>query len=173
MIDSSVNGQPAMRHVPPVEYLIFKVDVDYRSRIEKLLRAYEEVCGRLDPEPRQALESGFTSLAVAIERLAELLRATRTFHPDDIRGRIDTALANATHALLATSSDTFRNRAPLEQFERAVGEYALAAFLVIAVEVRSLSEAVGKVAPEVWEELLADTAAAELRAPREALQPIA
>ena len=162
-----------MRHVPPVEYLIHKIDVDYRSRIERLLRAFEEVRTCLRDEDGDRIAAGFAALARAIERFSELLHGGRIHHPDEIRARIDAAFANATHALLSADPQTFRVRAPENQFERSQGEPVLGAFLVITDHVKRLTDAVAAIAPNVWEELLGGMVVKEHPVNEETLQPIA
>lgn len=171
---SSPGGRERMRHVPPIEYLTYKIDVDYRARTDKLIRAFDGVRERLSADEQQAVASDLLGLARSLERMCDLLRGGRaTHHPEEIRPRLESAFANATQAILSVNPQSFQLRVPENQFERSLGEQAFGAFLVITDHVKRATETVASVAPGVWETLLSGTVQQEHPVNEETLQPIA
>jgi hypothetical protein len=72
MNSPAVNNREAMRHIPPLEYLVFKIDVDYRRRIEMLIEA---LAGQHPPtDLSRAAEAELHALARSLERLCELIK---------------------------------------------------------------------------------------------------
>jgi hypothetical protein len=163
-----------MRHIPPVEYLVFKIDVDYRARVQKLLRCFDEVRETIDQQEREVVARHFLAVAHGLERICEVLRPSRSSRPpDDLRARLETAFANAAQALMSADEEALRTRAPDSQFEKSSGEVLLGAFLVLSDRIRLLTESVAGVAPAVWETLLEGTVNLQHPLNEETLRPIA
>jgi hypothetical protein len=175
MTTPTVNHREAMRHIPPLEYLVFKIDVDYRRRVEVLIEA---LAGQHPPtDASSAAEAELTALARSLERLCELIKPRgNSPHPHHIESpaeRVRNGMNNATRALLSLPPESFTLRAPENQFEKSQGEHVVGAFLVVTDHVKRVTEAITALAPGVWEALLEPPVRREMPVNDVALRPIA
>ncbi len=119
-----------MRHIPTVEWLVWKVDVDLRVRIDKLLTPFEALPA--DASMRPPIESDLRALCRALDRLADVARHTRTngYQPNDLPGRVRSALNAAVGNLKTLDATLFGRRFPFHTFERSKGEPLYGALLI-------------------------------------------
>src|SRR6266568_4899360 len=82
-----------MRHVPSLEWLVWKLDEDLRRRIEKL---YASVAALPHDDPRRPpLDDHVRALCRAIDRLADTARHMRTSQPpNDLGDRLSWSIAH-------------------------------------------------------------------------------
>src|SRR5215208_5195973 len=83
-----------MRHVPPLEWMVQKIDSDVRKRIAKLMSVYTQSAAA---DPRHAtVETELRALCKAIERLSDAVKPARHNNlPNDLASRMDTLLTQA------------------------------------------------------------------------------
>ncbi len=136
-----------MRHVPPMGWLIEKVDVDLRRRIEKLGHAASH----------ESIEGELRMLCRAIDRLADAAKFSRTtanFGANDIRARLNASINNAVSSLSTLDANLFGRRYPFQTFERSKAELLYGALLVVIERVHRLTTLVRSVDADIDERLL-------------------
>src|SRR5947209_16269837 len=76
-----------MRHVPPVEWMIEKLDRDLRRRIDIL-------CASAAPTSNEMIDSELRALCRAIDRLADAAKHSRAANhaPAELGARVDFAM---------------------------------------------------------------------------------
>src|ERR1043165_2301969 len=119
-----------MRHVPSLEWLVWKVDHDLRRRIEKL---YAAVAALPHDDPRRgAIDEHARALCRAIDRLAETARHTRINQPpNDLGERLSWPLNPAVSCLTALDPTLFGRRQPFHTFERSKSEPLYGALVAV------------------------------------------
>ena len=139
-----------MRHVPPLGWIIEKLDGDVRRRIDKLIL----VIG--SPPSGDPADIELRGLCRAIDRLADAAKFSRgTNHaPAEIGARINWAIQHAIASLNSLDANLFGRRYPYQTLERSKGEYIYGALLVIIDHVRRLSAIARANDPSVDERLL-------------------
>lgn len=115
-----------MRHVPTLPWIVEKLDVDLRHRIEAVAPSLDETSVR--------------ALCRALDRLADLGRHTRTngHAPNDLTARVTWALEHAVANLRSIDANLFGRRFPMQTHERSKAEPLYAALLVVIEQVKSL-----------------------------------
>ena len=128
-----------MRHIPPMSWILQKLDGDVRRRLEKLLVPYSDVANN---DPRHALiETELRAVCRLLDRVADVARRGRNNHPpNDVAGRVRWALDHAVANLSAVDADTFGRRFPFQTFERSNAEPLWAAMLAVIEHVHRLTE---------------------------------
>jgi hypothetical protein len=139
-----------MRHVPSVEWLVWKVDVDLRTRLEKILAPLSPQT--LTPE----LQADLRQLCRALERLAEVAKHTRLNggHADLI-SRLMSTLNVVVSNLRALEPSLFGRRLPFHTFERSKAEPLYGALLMTIVYVERMASRVRAIDRELDQRLLA------------------
>src|SRR5947209_17369185 len=137
-----------MRHVPPVEWMIDKLDRDLRRRIEILNNSATRTNDVIDAEQR--------ALCRAIDRLADAAKYSRPANhaPTEMAARIDFAVTHAVSSLRSLDPNLFGRRYPFQSFERSKGEAIWGALLVVIVHVHRLTSIARAIDPRVDERLL-------------------
>jgi hypothetical protein len=128
-----------MRHIPPIEWIITKLDVDLRRRIDILVSSFAAIPAG-DPR-RASAEPQFTALGRAIDRLGDLARYTRAVihhNGSDLAARLREAIDRAVASLRAVDPSLFGRRHPFQTFERSKGEPLFAALLVVIQSTRRI-----------------------------------
>lgn len=136
-----------MRHVPPIAWMIEKVDVDLRRRIEKLG----------DAPSHETIEAELRALCRAIDRLADAAKFSRTnasYSGNDTRARLSASINNAVSSLTTLDANLFGRRYPFQTFERSKAEPLYGALLVVIEHVRRLTTLVRSVDAGIDERLL-------------------
>ena len=139
-----------MRHVPPLGWMIEKLDLDLRRRIEKVIAAIGT------PQSGEAADIELRALCRAIDRLADAAKFSRpTNHaPAEIGARITWAINHALSALGSLDANLFGRRYPFQTLERSKGETLYGAMLVIIDHVHRLTTLARAADPSVDERLL-------------------
>lgn len=145
-----------MRHVPPPELLIEKLDRDIRPRIETLFASSFESVHAPEPELMSQLEAHFRQLCRWLERLGEQSRGRRAHgnHEFGLHARVRSALKFALESLAMVDATQFRRRQPFHLFERSRGECAYAAFLVVEHELQTIADLVARLDPDLRMKLI-------------------
>jgi hypothetical protein len=120
-----------MRHVPSADWILWKVDVDLRRRIERLLQPFATLSA--DDPRRAALESEFRALGKAIDRFADTIRHSRPLNNTSAEpaARLNTAMGHAVSCLNTLDANLFGRRYPFQTFERSKAEPLYGALLVV------------------------------------------
>lgn len=175
-----MNGQvcddvEAMRHVPPLEYLIHKLDNDYRERADKLYWAVYDSGREIEPEAGAAIEKGFRELCSALDHLGRAARGGRGSGqtPEPLRAKLDHHWNSASKALASLDPTRFTYRAPCNQFDRSSGETLFGCLVMVGDAVRRLVPIVARVNPDIYEMLLAKLVVQQHPVNEETLRPIA
>src|ERR1700737_75153 len=144
-----------MRHVPPVGWILQKLDGDLRRRIDLLLAP---ISGLPADDPRRAaVEPVLRSLCRGLERLAEVARQGRGggngHPPQELIARIHWALEQAVTYVRGVDADLVGRRFPVQTFERSKAEPLYAALLLVIDAVDRLTSLVRTIDPRVDERL--------------------
>jgi hypothetical protein len=145
-----------MRHVPPVEWIVRKLDGDLRRRIDVASSVF--VAMPLDDARRAKMETELRLLCRAIDRLADAGRHTRTndqHPPSDLATRISSAIAHAVTNLNALDANLFGRRYPFQTFERSRAEGVAAALMVVMWAITRTLAVARDIDPSVDERLFA------------------
>jgi hypothetical protein len=146
-----------MRHVPPVEWIVRKLDVDLRRRID-LASAVFTAMSVADPR-RAKMESELRALCRAIDRLSDAGKHTRTPNdqhpPSDLGGRVSSAVTHAVSNLNSLDPNLFGRRYPFQTFERSRAEPVMAALLVVICVLTRVASLAREIDPSVDERVLA------------------
>lgn len=139
-----------MRHIPPVEWMIEKLDRDLRRRIEKLCNSAAAAPGN------ETIESELKTLCRAIDRLADTAKYSRANNhaPSEIAARIDWAISHAISSLGTLDATLFGLRYPYQTLERSKAEPIYGAFLIVIDHVHRLTRVVRTVDTRLDEKLL-------------------
>lgn len=160
-----------MRHVPSVEWLLWKVDVDLRRRLEKLLAPVTaEVAQR--PE----IQADLRALCRAFERLADVakhVRSNNNHGPSDPHGRVIGALNLAVGSLKSLEPALIGRRFPFHTFERSKAEPLYGALLMAIDATERLASRVRAIDRDIDERLLQGLVTLQNPVDERMLRPIA
>ncbi len=162
-----------MRHVPPVSWMISKLDVDVRRRAEMLHAAYRALPS--DDPRRTAVEAELQGLNRSIDRLAEAARHERNnaHPPQDLAARMAWSIQHAVTSLGTLDPTLFGRRLPVQTHERSKAEPVYGALLVVIQHVDRLLKQVRTIDPGIDEKLLEGLVVLEHPVNEQTLQPIA
>ena len=140
-----------MRHIPPLAWMIDKLDHDLRRRIDLLWNLYAN-----DPQHAD-IEKEFRGLCRCIDRVAEVAKRTRGNHhnhpPAELGARIRWATQHAVSMLSGADAETFGHRYPFHTFERSNAEPLWAAMLSVIDHVHRITDLVRPLDPSIDERL--------------------
>ena len=142
-----------MRHIPSVEWMMWKLDSDVRRRVDRLLAPFTT----LPPDdPRYAAaEAELRALCRAVERFADMVRHNRGGHaPQELPNRISWSIGQAVGALHSLDGNLFGRRYPFQTFERSKGEPLWGALLAILDHLNRLTPLVRAIDPDIDARLL-------------------
>jgi hypothetical protein len=124
-----------MRHIPLLGWIIEKLDIDLRRRIDKLIAAIGS------PPSGEAADIELRALCRAIDRLADAAKFARSTNhaPAAIGPRITWAINHAVSALGSLDANLFGRRYPFQTLERSKGETLYGALLVVIDHVHRLT----------------------------------
>lgn len=164
------SGNERLRHIPSREWLVRKLDVDLRRRIEGLHAAF--AAAPHEHPVREPLEVEFRALCRALERVCEIPRRFRGgLHPPaDPGSRLSWTISQAVNSLSSLGPETFGRRYPFQTFERSNAEPLWGAMLSVIDRVRRILDLVRQIDPGIDELMLEDLV--ELREPMRS-EPIA
>ena len=144
-----------MRHVPSVAWIVDKLDLDLRRKVEKLWLPYSDLPAS---DPRHApMEAELRALCRSFDRIADVAKRSRGNHhphpPNDLHSRIEWSLSHAIANLNAADTETFGKRFPFQTFERSNAEPLWAAVLSAIEHVHRLVTLVREIDPEIDERI--------------------
>jgi len=144
-----------MRHIPSVEWIVWKLDYDLRRRIDKLLVSFTAMA---QDDPRcGAIEVELRALCRAIDRFTDCVRHGRLGHaPQDLSQHISWSISQAASALHSLDSALFGRRFPVQTHERSKGEAIYGALLVILDHVNRVTPLIRAVDPSIDARLYED-----------------
>lgn len=168
----SWEGNERMRHVPTVDWMIRKIDVDARARIEKSMTP---ILGIPSEDPRrQRAEEELKAVCKALDRLAEVARhGHQGGWQGDLPHRIEAALDHAVENLRSLDADLIGRRYPFQTFERSKSEPLYAALLVVLRVVERLIPLARAIEPDLDERLMEGLVVLENPVDERMLNPIA
>ena len=141
-----------MRHVPPLPWIIQKLDQDVRGRLEKLLVPYSDVAAS---DPRHApMETELRAVCRGLDRVADVARRGRGAHPpNDLASRVRWSVDHAVQNLTAADAETFGRRLPFHTFERSNAEPLWAAMLAVIQHLHNLIPLIREIEPDIDERM--------------------
>ncbi|MGZ5466799.1 MAG: hypothetical protein ACXWLY_28085 [Thermoanaerobaculia bacterium] len=141
-----------MRHVPPLPWILQKLDQDVRRRIEKLLVPYSDVASN---DPRHAaIDAELRALCRSLDRVAFVAGRGRGGHPpNDLASKVRWALDHAIQNLTAADADLFGRRFPMQTFERSYAEPLWGATLAAIQHVQNLVPLIREIEPDIDERM--------------------
>src|ERR1700674_5784102 len=146
-----------MRHVPPVEWIVRKLDDDLRRRIDIVSAVFAAM--PVDDPRRAKMESELRALWRAIDRLADAGRHTRTTNdqhpPPDLGGRISSAVTHVVSNLHSYDPNLSARRYPFQTFERSRAEMVFAALMIVICALTRVASVARQIDPSVDERVLA------------------
>ena len=143
-----------MRHIPPVEWIVRRLDVEVRRDVEKMWTPFAALATE---DPHHApIEEAFRAFCRAVDRVAEVARHGRAnVHPPaDLGQRLAWGLNQAVTSLNALDPTLIGRRYPFQTFERSKAEPLYAAVLVVIRCVVRLACLVRDIDPDLDERLL-------------------
>jgi hypothetical protein len=147
-----------MRHVPTLEWVVWKLDSDVRDRVAKLMSAFSPLPG---DDPRRArIEAEMKPVCKALDRLSAATRVSRTESTPaphasrPIENRIQWALDHAVGTLKGVDVSTFGRRYPFHMYERSQAESIYGSLLAVMNSVDRLLPLIREVDPGLDERLL-------------------
>ncbi len=143
-----------MRHVPPMDWIVEKLDIDLRQRIEKLYAPFAALNAN---DPRlSAIEAEFRALFRRIDRLGETAKFTRgnNHAPAEVGARIDWSITRAVSCLNSLDRTLFGRRYPFQTLERSRAEPLYGALLVVIDHVHRLTNMIRAIDPSIDQTLL-------------------
>jgi hypothetical protein len=144
-----------MRHTPPIEWIVQKVDGDLRRRIGLLHGSFAALPS--DDSRWTAIEMQFRGFCRAIDRLTETARHGRPASqpPTELGARIDWSINAAVASLNSLDPTLFGRRYPFQTFERSKAEPLNGALLAVIDRLHRLTPAIRAIDPGIDERLLA------------------
>ena len=160
-----------MRHIPSVEWMLRKIDVDVRRRVDHLLGSFRSP---MDEARRAPIEDGFRLLVRALDRLAEVAKHSRTTQQShDTAQRVHAALQHTVENLRSLDADLIGRRFPFHTSERSKAEPLYGALLAVLDAVSRLVPLVRAVDPGLDERLLEGLVVLQNPVDERMLRPIA
>ena len=142
-----------MRHVPRLDWIVQKLDVDLRRRVDLLTAPFLSLP---HDDPRHlAIETELRGLCRALDRLADMVRHARPNHaPHDLVPRTIWGLDHAIASMRTIDAETFDHRFPFHTFERSRAEPTYAALLLVMAHVDRLLPLIRPLDSRIDERLL-------------------
>ncbi|HUP44014.1 MAG TPA: hypothetical protein VM779_00735 [Thermoanaerobaculia bacterium] len=161
-----------MRHVPSVDWIVWKVDSDLRRKINRVLTPFLAL--RSDDGRRPRMELELRNLCRALDRLADVARHTRhNGQPADIAHRVEGAMNQAVSCLRSLDGNLIGRRFPFQTFERSKAEPLYGALLAVMQVVENLVSLARELDPDLDERLLEGTVVLQNPVDERMLRPIA
>lgn len=142
-----------MRHIPPVSWMIEKLDGDLRQRVEMEVSVFGSLA---TADPRyQPIEEALRGICNAFDDLGESARHARgPLHPPaEIAHRIPWSITTALSALRNVDASMFGRRQPFNTFERSPAEALYAALLVVIQQIERVVPLIREIDPAIDERL--------------------
>lgn len=143
-----------MRHIPSLEWMDWKLEVDVRRRLDKMLNSFRALDAH---DPRYAsIEEHFRAVIRAIDRFADVARHSRNASqpPADLSSRVGWSISHAVSNLRTNDRELIGRRFPFHTFERSKSEPLYAALLAVLCAVDRLVPLVREIDSRLDERLL-------------------
>lgn len=142
-----------MRHIPSAEWMTWKLDVDVRRRVDKLLAPFTALPA---DDPRHApAEAELRGLCRSVERFTDMIRHSRNGHPpQELGNKISWAIGQAIGALHSLDGTLFGRRYPFQTFERSKAEAVWGALLAVIEHVNRITPLIREIDPDIDAKLL-------------------
>ena len=152
--------RPEMRHVPPLDELIQRVDVRLRRIVDTLYAAafHENHAG--DPETLKEIERQFERVILWMDRLCEFARHSKRPPQRDgsLISRLHHELDSAVSALRSLDAGSFRRSASYHSFDKSQCESIYSTVLALGDITWRIGELVASFDPlvfmKVYDEIL-------------------
>lgn len=161
-----------MRHIPTVEWMIRKTDVDLRRRLDRILTPFGSL--QHDDPHRARIEEQLRILCRAFERVADVAKHSRQAQQGgDIAQRVRLALNHAVENLRTADADLIGRRFPFHTGERSKAEPLYGALLTAISAMNRLVPLVRQIDLDLDERLLEGLVVLENPVDERMLRPIA
>lgn len=157
-----IGETPELRHVPPREVVVRRLDVEFRRKLTILWDSVAALDQPSDTDLHAAFEDRVRYIIRWLDRLAHLARGPYNPPHGNLREQLLAAVDGAVSAVNATDANAFRRRTPFHLFDRSRGELIYGAFVVIESAIASLTEQLSRIDPSLYEKLLNGDAAPQL-----------
>lgn len=152
--------RPEMRHIPPLDELIQRVDVRVRKIVDTLHAAAFHVDHRADPATLAEIEVQFERVIVWMDRLCEFARHSKRVPQRDgsLISRLHHELDSAVAALKSLDATSFRRSASFHSFDKSSCEAIYATVLALGDITWRIGELIATFDPlvfmKVYDEIL-------------------
>ena len=147
-------GNERMRHVPSIEWIVWKLDQDVRARLGKFMTSFTGLSS--DDAHRGPVEAELRNVCKAIDRLAEAAKHSRgNGVPSELSNRIQWSLDHAVANLKNVDPTTFGRRYPFHYFEKSRSEPLYGALLAVLSAMDRALPVVRAADPSLDERLMA------------------
>ncbi len=138
-----------MRHIPPLAWMVEKVDVDLRRRIDLLCEPVEVLFA--DDQQRIGVDRELRAVCTALEHLADVARHGRSAGqpPNELTRQVVWSLNLAAGCIRGLDANLIGRRFPFQTFERSKAEPLYSALLVVLCAVDRLVDAVREIDSEI------------------------
>lgn len=152
--------RPEMRHVPPLDELIVRVDVRVRRIVDTLHACAFEGERGADPETLQEIQAQFERVIVWMDRLCDFARHSRRQPQRDgqLLSRLHHELDSAVAALRSLDAANFRRSASFHSFDKSNAESIYSTVLALGDITWRIGELISTFDPlvfmKVYDEIL-------------------
>jgi len=149
------SGNERMRHLPPLDAIVRKLDGDIRRCINELHASFAALPN--DHARRAAIEEQIRCVCRALDRFADAARHARAGHaPNAIGERLQSSLEHAVSAVRSVDANLFGRRYPVQTHERSKAEPIVGGLMTTMCHVEKLTTLIREVDPHIDERLLAN-----------------
>lgn len=144
--------RPEMRHVPPMDELIERVDVRLRKIVDTLYEAAFHVDHEGDPDTLKEIQVQFERVILWMDRLCEFARHSKRQPQRDgsLISRLHHELDSAVAALKSLDSASFRRSASYHSFDKSNAESIYSTVLALGDITWRIGELISTFDPHVF-----------------------
>lgn len=145
-----------MRHVPPRDWIVNKLDYDLREKIEVCWSCAHDT-GSIDPDTLARIDERFAALARWLQRIVALSqnKGGSASKENDLHTRLTHSVYEAVSALSGLDQNSFRRRTPYHQFQLNRAEMIWQALLAALAVQHEIAEDLSAVDSDLAMKLLA------------------
>jgi hypothetical protein len=143
-----------MRHLPPASWIVRKVDVDLRGRIDIVCASFDRL--ELDNTRRVEAEHALTAVCRTLDRLADVAKHGRTpsHGSAGLTSKVHDAMQHAVANLKTLDESLFGRRYPFQTSERSKAEPLVGCLLAVIDAIRRVVAILRELDPGLDERLL-------------------
>jgi len=152
--------RPEMRHVPPLDELIHRVDVRLRKIVDTLHACAFDGDRSADPEAAREIREQFERVIVWMDRLCEFARHSKRqpLRDGSLIARLHHELDSAVAALRSLDAASFRRSASYHSFDKSNAEAIYSTVLALGDITWRIGELIAPFEPlvfmKVYDEIL-------------------